>query len=62
MSTETDDKRFILTLKNGGLEDVGAECVNFGPKHIVFTDKAGNLEYAIHADLVMRVEEEGRND
>lgn len=56
------DKRFILTLKNGELEDVGSHNVNFGPAHIVFTDEKGGLDYAIHADLVHRVEIEGKHD
>lgn len=58
-------KRFILTLKNGFLEDVGADIMQFERTHILFfpyEDATNNrkLEYGIHADLVHTiVQEEG---
>jgi hypothetical protein len=56
-------KRYLLTLKNGDLEDIGAEYVNFTATHIVFLSYAEGgitqkLEYAIRAELVDTVIEE----
>lgn len=58
-------KRYLLTLKNGNLEDIGAETVDFTPTHIVFYSYGATeyitrtLEYAIRAELVDTVIEEG---
>lgn len=52
-------KRYLLTLKNGNIEDVGAESIDFTPTHIVFeSNNAETLEYAIRAELVDTVVEE----
>ena len=52
-------KRYILTLTNGMLEDVGAESIEFTPTHIVFASDNGRvLDYAIRADLVKNIVED----
>jgi hypothetical protein len=52
-------KRYLLTLKNGNIEDVGAESISFTPTHIVFeSDNEATLEYAIRADLVDTIVED----
>ena len=52
-------KRYLLTLKNGNIEDIGAESIDFTPTHIVFeSNNAETLEYAIRAELVDTVVEE----
>lgn len=54
-------KRYILTLKNGLMEDWGADHIGFSPTHVLFMDKAGELTHAIHAENVREIEvqEEG---
>jgi hypothetical protein len=52
-------KRYLLTLRNGTIEDIGAESIDFTPTHIVFeSDNAETLQYAIRAELVDTVVED----
>ena len=54
-------KRFIVTRKNGMLEDWGADDVLFTQTHVLFVDEARAFTHALHADEVREIEvqEEG---
>ena len=47
--------RYIITRKDGSLEDWGAESVTFGHTHILFLDGAGEIINAVHADEVREI-------
>lgn len=51
--------RYIVTRRNGSLEDWGADEVRFGQTHVLFLDK-GKITHAVHADEIreMAVEDE----
>lgn len=53
-------KRYIITRKNGSLEDWGADSLDFKPSHILFMEN-GKMTHAVHVDEVreIAVEEEG---
>jgi len=50
-------KRYVVTKKNGSLEDWGADSIGFTSQHILFLDN-GEMTHAILAEDVREIEVE----
>lgn len=55
-------KRYIITRRNGSLEDIGAENIQFIQNHVAFLDEDGEPIIAYHSDEIRMIEFQTEED